>query len=370
MAAPACKFFNSRAGCRNGAACPFAHVSKALPQAAFPPPKRPRLEGPAKAAVDPDAAEPAALPPYAEANALQPADADARHPCLRVYGSCIHQECRFVEEPFTACLQCLKGKNHVVCDLGLEQAQTRREVEALFVNRGKPGKTCRNWLGGDCKFAEKCRFCHFLIAPGSGFEAAPPDPTATAPPAKGRIELPPAPDDGLHPCVRLFGHCRDGDLCPFRPLPRDACLRCLKGQPHDVHDSHLQFGRTNRLQKKHQFMQRVLLRQHQLPPYPAPLPLEAQSLDFEEEELRMREMELDLMQRRIELERKKRVFQDVMAGAGGGVPVLPPAPAVRSRGPPWPASGRAIPPLRRHPAVGVARGPMGLGYPTRPGRPF
>jgi len=91
------------------------------------------------------------------------------HPCLRVYGHCRDgPECPYARAPFNACLQHMKGQ---------------------------------------CKYGDRCHEPHVSVQGGGGKS-----------------------QEGKHPCVRIYGFCREGDSCRFIDYPLNCCLQFLHGR--------------------------------------------------------------------------------------------------------------------------------------------
>uniref|UniRef100_A0A7S4LMG3 C3H1-type domain-containing protein n=1 Tax=Eutreptiella gymnastica TaxID=73025 RepID=A0A7S4LMG3_9EUGL len=256
------------------------------------------------------------------------------HPCLRLYGKCAFNDtCRFRFEPYEQCLLCLKGKDHVLCDVGLEDASKRQQVEREFVAQPHlhKARTCKNWLTGSCTTMQDCHFLHFLVAPRREHAMpAHPREERRPPPVRqyhnereDRRPPPRVSEELQHPCIRVYGKCAYGDRCKFANAPRNKCLGCLKDKPHSRCDNEsLDAPRSASLHASRPAPEYVPY--HQGAPEPEPMPRdskarqvqdrsrqlesEQQELEIREKELALEEEELELRQRQLELDRKKKAL--------------------------------------------------------------
>lgn len=119
-------------------------------------------------------------PPF-KRRRLTDAECPPTHPCVRLFGFCkAGDSCAFADFPGNACLLFLKGR----CQFGLhchEPHYTKTEDGSI------------------------------VAVQNHAADASPPEP-------------------GCHPCVRVYGFCKLGNVCPFAPLPAEACLMHLKGR--------------------------------------------------------------------------------------------------------------------------------------------
>jgi len=215
----------------------------------------------------------------------------ATHPCERVFGSCTSGgDCPFKDAPRAACVAFLKGRcrfgtkcrePHVVAHQGKFVSalhpciriygSCRYGDECEYAKMSSD--TCIKFLKGRCTFGDRCKEQHpnafsnmqammggmmpqmgmmpfmpfgFQMPMGGDDQGAlrgkRSRDTEGGGPWKKQVGFDSSQMFGnmanyfqstgmgqYHPCVRIYGTCRDGAACPYAGLPWGACLQFVKG---------------------------------------------------------------------------------------------------------------------------------------------